>query len=373
MGPVNPLLIANAGQDSGEVVTGQLHTGWARTAVPAAGMLLLLLALVLLSWSALKLSDPQLEALLRDATGRRAGTLLVFHVAMIEELDATGRGITRLDGIERLGRLVRLNLEDNSIVDLSPLAGLGNLRDLSLRNNGITCLEAVRFGSIVHLPLQRLSLRHNVIRPEDAPQIRLSDIGLLSHLAGLTELELRDNHIADLSPLAGLTSLQVLDVSQNPIADGDISHLLHMRDLRELNLRETGVGDLSVLAQLRSLSYLNLHSNPEITDLSPLANLSELRELILAGVPLEQQSEHLSGLHNLNRINLRDTGLTDPSFLATLMSLGVLQDDDSVGIEASVDLRENPIPTLTDSGVDGYAVLRPYWDNVTNRQPETLP
>ena len=49
--------------------------------------------------------------------------------------------------------------------------------------------------------------------------------------------------------------------------------------------------------------------------------------------------------------------------LAELMAEGILQDDPS-GMRAELDIRDNPIPRQP---VDGYASLRPYWDNITTR------
>ncbi len=317
--------------------------------------------------------DRALEEAVREKLKRSTGTLYRHHVQSIEELDATGRGIERLEGIESLKNLKRLQLEDNQVADVTPLEQLCGLTSLSLRNNGITALETIHFEALHSLPLERLSLRHNVMRRADGQELRLADIGLLRQFSGLKELELRDNHIEDISPLGGLTTLVELDVSQNPIQKGNIASLKNLTNLQVLNLRETGLTDISALSRLTNLTYLNLHSNPDIDTIAPVQQLTQLETLILRHVPLAEQVEYLTSLTRLKRLNLRDCQVTELSALGELMAQGALQDHPPSGTIARVDLRDNPVPTQEDEGVDGYGPIRPYWPHITGRHPTSLP
>lgn len=65
-------------------------------------------------------TDDALDAAIRPAMDRHA----FDDPARLRELDAAGRGITRLDGIEQFRGLRRLRLDDNAISDLAPLAAL---------------------------------------------------------------------------------------------------------------------------------------------------------------------------------------------------------------------------------------------------------
>ena len=324
--------------------------------------ILVLAALVWVVWLAqpkeVNFADANLEQLVRELLDHPTEMGAVTNVQLREiiELDATGRDIQRLDGIEHMKSLRILILEDNYIRDLTPLASLKRLVTLNLRNNHITSLEGINFQAVLDLPLQHLSLRHNVLRHADGTQTRLSDISMLADLTMLTRLELRDNHISDITPLAGLTQLEVLDISQNPLDGGDISPLSGLNMLRELNIRETGLTDLAPVTNFTRLTYLNIHSNPDIPTLAPLANLAKLEQLIMPNVPLGHEIECLANLHNLFRLNMRNTGLRDLSVLAQLMSQGALQD--SHDQPATLDIRENPVP------MGGYEPLRPYLDNI---------
>ena len=318
-------------------------------------------------------TDPNLEELIREKLNRPEGNIYSFHLQSIKELDATGKDIESLEGIEILSGLTRLNLEDNRVKDVTPLRHLHDLKDLSLRNNYITDLSDINFDSIKSLPLKRLSLRHNVVRPPVEEQIRLSDINILKHFHELEELELRDNHIENITPLGELTGLKILDICQNPLEDGDISALKEMTGLLELNLRETNLKDITPISGLTELIYLNIHSNPDLSTIAPVQNLTKLETLIMRNVTVGKELKFIVPLKRLNRLNMRNCNVSDLTALGELMEIGALQDHPAKEIKADVDIRENPIPTFEDKGVDGYAPVREHWQSISYRQPESLP
>jgi len=194
-------------------------------------------------------ADAGLEAAIRDKIGNPRRPIARTDLLQISTLDASGRKIARLDGIENLPQLVSLDLESNLIEDLEPLRDLRKLRELNLAGNRITDLRAIGFDALAGRPLRKLSLRYNWItgkrRGPDSP----SDTSLLSRFPSMEEL----------------------DIAQNPIED--ITALGSLVNLRGLNLRESRVTDISPLANLTALEELNLREN-EITDLSALSGLT---------------------------------------------------------------------------------------------------
>jgi len=309
--------------------------------------------------------ESNLEAVIRDKLDSPAGPISRSDLLQITHLDASGQDIVSLKGIENLTRLAHIDLADNRIEDLSPLQNLSRLTELNLRNNKITCLEEVNFAAITGLPLRSLSLRHNVVRPAEGGQIRLSGISLLSELTSLEELELRENHIADISSLSGLSNLRVLDLRENRIED--ISVLENLPELNEVNLRENEIKDISVLSSLTNLTYLNLHSNGDIQSVMPLKTLISLETLILRNVPVGDEISALEGMTALRRLNLRDTGIADLQVLVGLMHAGALQDEREAGIKAELDIRGNK---FFSDDLEAYRALRELWSNITDRAPE---
>jgi hypothetical protein len=232
--------------------------------------------------------NPALELGIRQALNRPQGSIYQRQLLAVVELDLSGMQITSLDGIEELANLVSLDLRENQIQDISPLSHLMKLESLDLRDN------------------------------------RLTD---LSPLAGLSRLEYvniyGNSAIRSISPLASLTSLKKLVMAGVP-ARGQEDLLAGLTNLKYLNLRNCGVISTEFLSSLSKLTYLNLHSNPDIRSIHGLAALRHLETLILAHVPLQDQSEQIANLNQLVHLNLRNTGISDISFLGGLPRLQYL-------------------------------------------------
>lgn len=225
-------------------------------------------------------------------------------------------------------------------------------------------------------------LREEIERPEgviresdlrrietlDASGQNIESLAGLEHLTGLQTLDLRDNLISDITPLAGLKQLRELDLRGNLVQE--LEPLRGLTRLEELNLRENALIDLDPLSGLANLSYLNLHTNPQILTIQPLAVLVSLEILILRNVPVGDDITALADMTRLQRLNLRNSGINSIEVLAGLMAQGALQDRPEEGIEAEVNLLENE---FSDHETDPTAPLKPFWPNITNRQPLQLP
>jgi len=114
-----------------------------------------------------------------------------------------------LSGIEYFTKLEHLDLGDNQISDLIPLAGLNYLNYLDLKDNQISDL----------IPLAGL----NYLDYLDLESNQISDLIPLAGLNYLTYLNLESNQISDLSPLSELTGLQSLHLSSQRISLNRIS------------------------------------------------------------------------------------------------------------------------------------------------------
>lgn len=137
-----------------------------------------------------------------------------------------------------------------------------------------------------------------------------------------------------------------------------------------MNLRDNVITDLEPLQHLTHLTYLNIHSNPIENGLISLGKLTELKTLIMRNVKIGDEYAFLENLIQLNRLNIRNSYITDVSVLGKLMEAGALQDNPETGRVATIDLFQiNP----TDYAGDPYRLLRPYWDNISNRYPLSLP
>lgn len=111
----------------------------------------------------------------------------------ISQLDASGRGIRWLDGIESLRKLQALDLSHNEVADVAPLGSLNQLRLLILTANSIANI----------LPLGGLPL---------------------------AVLVLDGNPLADLSPLEGVATLESLSLRGMALDEAARSLVLDLRD-----------------------------------------------------------------------------------------------------------------------------------------------
>ena len=166
-------------------------------------------------------------------------------------ISAPGAKLQTLSGLEHFSKLITLTVNDNELFDLTPLAELDKLQNLTLGN-----LTGTGAGN------------------------RFTDLSPLSGLTGLRHLVLNRCGVMDISALAPLTELTELYLSDNAL--GDLSALGGMTKLNTLSLNYAGLSDISALSGLTSLTCLELEGN-HITDLTPLYGLQNLTTLYISG------------------------------------------------------------------------------------------
>ena len=107
----------------------------------------------------------------------------------------------------------------------------------------------------------------------------ITDLTGLEAAVNLEHLMLSGNPVSDVSPLRGLTRLRALALDYVGWIS-DISFLAEFTDLFYLDLAGNQVADVSALANLVNLEVLRLNNN-RIADVGPLAGLTWLNELYL--------------------------------------------------------------------------------------------
>jgi Leucine-rich repeat (LRR) protein len=182
----------------------------------------------------------------------------------ITRLVFKGKELSDLTPLAGLTALQELSLDRTSVSDLAPLAGLTALQELSLDRTSVS--DLVPLAGL--MALQELSLSDTSV----------SDLAPLAGLTALQQLWLSGTSVSDLAPLAGLTALQKLSLSDTSVSD--LAPLAGLTALQKLWLRGTSVSDLAPLAGLAALQELWL-SGTSVSDLAPLAGLTTLQELFL--------------------------------------------------------------------------------------------
>jgi len=233
-------------------------------------------------------------------------------------LELTDNNITDLTPLTGLTSLTTLHIDRNQINDLTPLASLTNLTWLFMGGNQVTNFEPL-FGlenltwlnlassgiSDIEQLAELTSLTRLILHVNEISDIsplsnltnlnslwlssnQISDISPLAGLTNLQDLSLHTNQITDISPLAGLTGLISLDLDRNPLDDISIATIEYFANLELLSLGNIGISDLTPLAGLVNLIDLFLHGN-QISDIAPLAGLN-LKWLDLTDNPVADWS-----------------------------------------------------------------------------------
>ena len=303
--------------------------------------------------------DVNLRAVIEEALGKAPGAPITAEemATLVNNLHRMpeAKGIKDLTGLEFATNLLVLQLDHNKhISDLSPIAGLRDLKILGIGDNSISDLS----------PLAGLT---NLV----SINITGNEISDLSPLEGLKSLETFfswNNFFSDLSPLVKLTemSLQKIDICGG---DPDISVLKDAKNLKELYLASSSVSDtdISALAGLTNLTRLGLAGNRNLSDLSPLSGLTNLKWLDLRDCNISDISS-LSGLTNLKWISFERNNISDFSPLDGLPELTTIIDSLNPGasvqagpniegpwlwVIAPIDIREGMnAGDIVESGID---------------------
>ena len=160
-------------------------------------------------------------------------------------LEAKGKKIKDLAGLQHCANLSLFDLENNEVSDLTPLRDLGNLQSLNLARNRISDLSPLSKLS----NLQYLELSHN----------QITEAGPIAALTQLNSLYLTGNRIKDPGPLKSCERLWTLYLGENPLAGLDA--LGGFPRVSTLELRGCGLADLSPLKGMKELHMLFLEKN----------------------------------------------------------------------------------------------------------------
>lgn len=255
-------------------------------------------------------------------------------------LNLSGNGLADLSPLMNLPALESLNVADNEVGDLRPLIGMASLRSVNAANNQLTDTAAAgAMGDLTELDLSGNLLTDfsGLEKLQNLRRLNLSGTGLttedldcLKDLDGLVQLYIEDNqdltgeavdalrvelpncaiYHSQLIYTVQIGGLSVPDNSQELNLSGreltNISSLSGLYQLRRLDLSGNSLEIIAVFqyAQFReTLEVLDLSGNA-IVDLTPLSSLTALRELDLANNQISDLSA-LKELKSLESLDLR--------------------------------------------------------------------
>ncbi len=283
--------------------------------------------------------DPQLARCIEEHASKSGWR----SVNEVTELNCSDFDINYLDGIEAYSNIQYLNLSGNSLVDLNPLQKLNKLVDIDLSYTEINDISVL-------LPSQGLEIIKllgnaaiTCLNPDDGPfdyhtmanscfelvsNIEFEDEQLKKCVAqqskdnGTYELEgfvyLTCPHwqIQSLEGIDGLTNLKVLDIYSNKVTD---LQALSQIPLEYLSVDKNPIDNWHPVSDVTSLEHFSSNDN-QMTDISFLASLSKLSYLSLADNFIDDL-EPISPLNKISTLVLDSNEITDISPLASMEML----------------------------------------------------
>ena len=179
-------------------------------------------------------------------------------VKNISQVVARGKGVKSLEGLQHCKSLMKIDLANNEISDLSPIADLKQLQSIDLSGNQIENIAPLAGLK----QSQYLQLSKN----------KIVDLAPIKDLTNLNSLYLNDNQIKSLEHVAALKKLWTLQAAGNPLEN--TSAVAELRGLKTLNLNGCGLKKVEFLKGIKELSLLMLDKNP-IESLDPLVEVCE--------------------------------------------------------------------------------------------------
>lgn len=364
-------------------------------------------------YNIIKFEDPNLESVIRDVINKPMGDILKSDISKISVLDASGKEIKSLNGIENLNNLTSLNLNNNQISDISLLKGLNKLTNINLYHSlNLTqqqiddlktslpnCnIEYSRSVAGIELDLKQASLTVNgtiqlgaYVLPTDATDknikcsssdpavvevvdntVMLDNNGkatgkVLLKLKGLKTGTANITVNAEDGNKQAICKVNVFEDSIVNFEDVNLANCVRnvlnkasgesilksdVDTIYSLDISEKNIISLKGIENLNNLTELNLYYN-QISDLSLLSYLTNLSKLRLDSNKINNLSG-LNGLVNLTQLSLFNNQISDLSPLSNLTNL------------TNLDLGQNKISDISSLKDLTNLTILDLWSNQVN-------
>lgn len=255
---------------------------------------------------------------------------MIGSLPNLKRLILSNCGLTTASGLETAVGLEYLDLSQNTIRDLSPLANMTQLQDLYLNHNAINDLTQIAGLNT----LARLDVSYNLLEtlnpifacPElmylNAGNNKITSLAGIDRLASLQIFSFANNTIQDISPISACTGITQLDISENMIAD--ISSLSALVKLDTLNFSRNVVTELPAFEKECALITID-GSHNQITSLSALEGLENLNNVFM---DYNEELESIEPLVNCPRIVQVKVYGTKVAEVAALLEMDVVVEFD---------------------------------------------
>lgn len=235
---------------------------------------------------AVTFADPVVEQAIREVLDATPDQVLYSNeLWAITELTIPAEA-TNCDDLKWLPYLKTLTVSGSVFSDLSPIAQLTDICELSITDSVVSQNDLLLIASLPNLDRLtlvncQLSIIANLAGAKNLTYLDLSENSIheLRPLAGMQSLEylyLKSNAVTSAAAISGLSALKVLDLSYNSLLNTD--SLAPLIGLEELDVSFNSLTSLSGIEKLTNLTVLTATNN-NLVDIRMLESCAKLEEL----------------------------------------------------------------------------------------------
>ncbi|PZX49449.1 Leucine-rich repeat (LRR) protein [Algoriphagus ratkowskyi] len=234
--------------------------------------------------------DPHWQAYFRDrfalSTFDSINLEQLYKFVEVDSLDISGSdSLLNLSPMEAMRNLKYVNLSNTKITKLGPISNVTFLEYLDVSNTPTSDIQFIKYSDrLKHLDISRTKIRDiselvnlksiRSLRVEETP---IMSFAILNQFDSLKSLYIAQSGFNNTENIKDLTKLEDLDLSKNYIVN--FSQLADLVSLKNLNLTETNIQDLSPLKDLNNLEVLDI-TGTEVADISALNGKTELSKVL---------------------------------------------------------------------------------------------
>ncbi|NFB58150.1 DUF5050 domain-containing protein [Clostridium botulinum] len=216
----------------------------------------------------IEFKDKVFEELVRKEINKPSGYIYPTDLENIKELDFHNAHIEKLNGIENMTALEKLNLSGTDIKDISLLKFLINLKEVNISNTSISDITALK-NSIY-------------IRYLNLNETNVTTLQVIEKFQYIERLYVSGTKINTVPQLSSLLELDLSNCNINDISFINYLHNLTYLNVGKLKYKSNILGNISFVSSLEKLEYLSI-ANTDVVNIDVLKNLINLRKLDITG------------------------------------------------------------------------------------------
>lgn len=217
----------------------------------------------------IEFKDKVFEDLVRKEINKPSGYVYPSDLENIKELDFHNAHIEKLNGIENMTALEKLNLSGTDIKDISLLKYLTNLREVNISNTSISDITALE-NSIY-------------IRYLNLNKTEITTLEVIKKFEHIEKLYVSGTKISTIPNLNSLTELDLsnCNLTSNSFLSSNFSNLVYL-NLSSVKIKGNLLNEINNISILGKLEYLSI-ANTNVVNIDVLRSLVNLRKLDITG------------------------------------------------------------------------------------------